>query len=119
MMRLAARVIAMTGNTIGDQKLAAFLIVEITEVHDEQTYAQYRERVPLTLAANGGAYLVRGGRVEVLEGSWKPKRVVIVRFDSAEAARSWWDDPGYSELKAMRQRSSTTNMILVEGISNA
>jgi hypothetical protein len=42
MMRLAARVIAMTGNTIGDQKLAAFLIVEITEVHDEQTYAQYR-----------------------------------------------------------------------------
>jgi hypothetical protein len=38
----------MTGNTIGDQKLAAFLIVEITDVHEEQTYAQYRERVPLT-----------------------------------------------------------------------
>jgi uncharacterized protein (DUF1330 family) len=29
------------------------------------------------------------------------------------------DDPGYSELKAMGQRSTTTNMILVEGIPNA
>jgi uncharacterized protein (DUF1330 family) len=57
--------------------------------------------------------------VEVLEGSWQPKRVVVVRFDSAEAARSWWDDPGYSELKAMRQRSATTNLILVEEIPNA
>lgn len=99
--------------------MAAFLIIEVTEVHDEQAYAQYRERVPSTLAAGGGAYLVRGGRVEVLEGSWQPKRVVVVRFDSADAAGSWWDDAGYSELKAMRQRSTTTNMILVEGIPNA
>jgi uncharacterized protein (DUF1330 family) len=99
--------------------LAAFLIIEVTEVHDEQTYAQYRERVPSTLAADGGAYLVRGGQVEVLEGSWQPKRVVVVRFDSADAAHSWWDDPAHSELRAMRQRSTATNMILVEGIPNA
>jgi len=56
--------------------------------------------------------------VEVLEGTWQPKRVVVVRFDSAAAARSWWHDPEYSELKAMRQRSTITNMILVEGIPN-
>lgn len=99
--------------------MAAFLIIEVTEVHDEQTYAQYRDRVPSTLAADGGAYLVRGGQVEVLEGSWQPKRVVVVRFDSADAAHSWWDDPAHSELRAMRQRSTATNMILVEGIPNA
>jgi len=107
-----------TGDTEG-KKLAAFLIIEVTEVHDEQAYAQYRERVLSTLKAHRGAYLVRGGQVEVLEGSWQPKRVVVVRFGSAEAARSWWDDPGYTELKAMRQRSAATNMILVEGIPNA
>jgi uncharacterized protein (DUF1330 family) len=99
--------------------LAAFLIIEVTEVHDEQTYVQYRERVPSTLAADGGAYLVRGGQVEVLEGSWQPNRVVVVRFDSADAALSWWDDPAYWELNAMRQRSTATNMILAEGIPNA
>jgi uncharacterized protein (DUF1330 family) len=85
-----------------------WVIIEVTEVHDEQAYAQYRERVPSTLAADGGVYLVRHGPVEVLEGSWQPKRVVVGSFDSADTARRWWDDPGYSELKAMRQRPLRT-----------
>lgn len=95
--------------------MAAFLIIEVADVHDEESYADYRAQVPSELAAAGGTYLVRGGPIEVLEGSWIPKRIVVVRFDSAEAARRWWHDPDYSELKAMRQRSTTTNMILVEG----
>jgi uncharacterized protein (DUF1330 family) len=99
--------------------LAAFLIVEIAGVSSEPMYAEYRERVPATLAAHGGTYLVRGGQVEALEGSWRPKRIVVVRFDSAEAARNWWRDPAYSELKALRQQSTTTNMLLVEGLPNA
>lgn len=103
----------------GDQQLAAFLIVEVADMSSEPIYAEYRQRVPPTLAAHGGTYLVRGGPVETLEGDWRPKRVVVVRFESAEAARNWWHDPTYSELKTMRQRSTRTNMILVEGPPNA
>jgi len=99
--------------------MAAFLIVEICEVRDEQTYTAYRERVPPNLASVGAKYLVRGGPVEVFEGTWRPNRIVVIRFDSAEAARRWWSDPGYAELKALRQRSTVTNMILVEGLPNA
>jgi len=95
--------------------MSAFLIVEI-EVHDEQTYAIYRARIDANVAAAGGTYLVRGGELEILEGNWHPKRVVVIRFDSGEAARRWWSGPGYSDLKAMRHRSATTNMILVEGV---
>lgn len=99
--------------------MAAFLIIEIAEVHDEEVYAKYRKVVTPNLAAAGATYLVRGGQVEVLEGSWRPKRIVVVRFDSVEAARRWWNDPAYAELKAMRQGSTTTNMILVEGVPHA
>jgi uncharacterized protein (DUF1330 family) len=101
------------------QSLAAFLIVEIAEVHDEVAYAKYREALSPDLAAAGGTYLVRGGQVEVLEGDWRPKRIVVVRFDSAEAARRWWKGSAYAEVKAMRQRSTTTNLILVEGVPDA
>jgi uncharacterized protein (DUF1330 family) len=101
------------------RELAAYLVVEINGVHDEPTYARYRDRVPANLAAAGGEYLVRGGEVEVLEGSWRPDRLVVVRFDSMQAARDWWNSPDYSELKSMRQRSTKTNMIIVEGVSNA
>jgi len=98
--------------------LAAFLIVEI-DVRDPEVYARYREAVSKNLAAAGGTYLIRGGAVEVLEGDWHPNRMVVVRFDSADEARRWWNGPGYAELKAMRQRSAKTNMILVEGVPNA
>ena len=99
-------------------ELAAFLIVEINGVCDEATYARYREEVSANLAAAGGQYLVRGGEVEVLEGNWRPGRVIVVRFDSMQAARDWWNSPAYAELKSMRQRSTNTKMVIVEGLPN-
>jgi len=42
-----------------------------------------------------------------------------VRFDSIQAARDWWNSPAYAELKYMRQRSTNTNMVIVEGLPNA
>lgn len=99
--------------------MAAFVIVDIADIHDEQVYAEYRRRVQGQVEAFGGTYLARTGAVEVLEGDWRPKRAIVVRFDSLDAARRWWHDPQYSELKDLRQRSTTTNMILVEGIPNA
>jgi uncharacterized protein (DUF1330 family) len=99
--------------------MSAFLIIEIVGVHDAELYARYRDRVAPNLAAAGGTYVVRGGEIQVLEGSWRPNRIVVVRFDSAEAACGWWNSSGYAELRAMRQEATTTNMILVEGVSNA
>jgi uncharacterized protein (DUF1330 family) len=98
--------------------MAAFLVIDIQEVRDESEYAKYRELVPSQVIGSGGRYLVRGGPVEVLEGNWRPTRVVVLRFDSAEDARKWWSAPAYAELKAMRQHSTTANMILLEGVES-
>ena len=48
--------------------MAAYVIVQI-KVNDEEAYARYREQVPATIAKYGGEYLVRGGDMEILEGS--------------------------------------------------
>src|ERR1044071_9864313 len=95
--------------------MAAYLIVNIAAIHDDKTYAQYRARVNESVRAAGGEYLVRGGHVDVLEGGWRPNRVVVVRFPSAAAAKSWWDSSAYAELKGMRHASAVTEMILVAG----
>lgn len=62
----------------------AFLIVDVTEVSKEPIYAEYRHRAPTTLAAQVGTHLIRGGQVDTFEGNWRPERVVIVRFESAD-----------------------------------
>ena len=69
----------------GESRLAAFLIIEIA-VSDPEVYAHCREAASRHLAAAGATYLVRGGVVGVLAGDWRPNRMVVVRFDSADHA---------------------------------
>jgi len=96
--------------------MSAYLIVDVAAIHDEPAYAAYRSRVSTGIRAAGGCYLARGGTVDVLEGKWQPGRVVVVRFDSIGAARRWWASGEYHDLKRMRQASTSTNMIVVEGL---
>lgn len=97
--------------------MAAYIVVEVN-VKDPQRYADYRAMVPASLAVYGGKFLVRGGAVENLEGDWKPSRFVIIEFDSVEQAKRWWDSDEYREARNLRQATSDTRMIVVEGYSS-
>ena len=68
--------------------MAAYVIVEI-EVTDPVGYEEYKKQAAATVHKYGGKYIVRGGRTEVLEGDWEPKRIVILQFDSMERAKEW------------------------------
>ena len=59
---------------------------------------------------------VRGGKTEVLEGDWHPKRIVVLEFKSAQRAKEWLNCEEYREPRKMRHRTAKTNMILVEGM---
>jgi hypothetical protein len=48
--------------------MPAYMIVQI-KITREDGWPEYREQVSRLFAAQGGRYLVRGGQVEVLEGS--------------------------------------------------
>ena len=95
--------------------MAAFVIVDITVANAVQ-YEEYRKLAATTVLAHGGKYLVRGGKVEVLEGDWCPSRFVILEFPNAEKARTWLNSDEYRAPRAIRHASSRTNMILVEGV---
>jgi uncharacterized protein (DUF1330 family) len=95
--------------------MPAYLIANI-DVTDPASYEAYRERVPATISAYGGRFLTRGGALDVLEGSWTPKRLVIVEFPSMAALRSWYDSPEYRPLIELRNRYARSSLIAVEGI---
>ena len=94
--------------------MSAYVIVEVT-VTDPQLFAEYGKGVPGTIAAYGGKYLVRGGKMESREGGWAPNRVVVLEFPSMERARTWYDSAEYKPLLAMRLKAAQSRMIFVEG----
>jgi uncharacterized protein (DUF1330 family) len=94
--------------------MAAYVIGEI-EVTDPATYEDYRKQVPAVVKKYGGKFVVRGGKVETLEGGWSPKRIVALEFPSLEQAQKWYRSPEYAPLIELRQRASRGKLILVEG----
>jgi uncharacterized protein (DUF1330 family) len=94
--------------------MAAYVVVQI-DVDDPVRYAEYKRLAPASIGAYGGRYVVRGGACEVLEGSWRPPRLVVLEFASVEQARAWWASPEYAPAKALRQASARTEMLLIEG----
>ena len=94
--------------------MTAYVIGEI-EVTDPATYEEYRKQVMAVVTKYGGKFIVRGGRVETLEGDWAPKRFVALEFPSLEQAQKWYRSPEYAPLIALRQKASRGKLILVEG----
>jgi uncharacterized protein (DUF1330 family) len=94
--------------------MSAYVVVQIT-VEDPLAYEQYKALAPSSIATYGGRYVVRGGRSEVLEGSWQPPRLVVLEFPTLAQARAWWNSPEYAPAKELRQRCAQTEMLLIEG----
>lgn len=95
--------------------MAAYVIADVA-ITDPVAYEDYKQMVPATLAAFGGKFVARGGQVEVLEGEWRPNRLVIIEFGSVEQARAWWASEEYRAAKELRQRTSIGSLVAVEGL---
>ena len=91
-------------------------VVNDMEVTDPVTFDQYRQLSPSTVALYGGRFLVRGGEVWPQEGTWSPRRLVILEFPSVERAQAWIDSPEYAPARRLRQMSSVSRLVIVDGV---
>ena len=94
--------------------MAAYLVADV-DVADPDGFEEYRKLAIPTLGKYGARLLASGG-VEVLEGDWNPRRLALVRFDSAAQVRRWYGSPEYTEAKRLRDKTARTRFIIVEGV---
>jgi uncharacterized protein (DUF1330 family) len=92
-----------------------YIIAQAT-VADAAGYEEYKRLAQAAVERYGARYLVRGGRVELLEGDWHPPRLVILEFDSMEQARRFYDSPEYAAARRARQGIAAMNMLAAEGV---
>jgi uncharacterized protein (DUF1330 family) len=95
--------------------MAAYVIADI-DVQDAAKFEEYKKLSAPSSAPFGAKYLVRGGKVEGLEGAWMPKRFVVIEFPSFEKAKEWWNSENYAGAKAIRQSCARSSFIVVDGV---
>ena len=97
--------------------MPAYVIASVTEAWDQDALVEYRERNTEAVAQQGGQFIARGGRHEILEGDYAPLRVVIIEFPDLDAARAWYESDDYAPLRELRRRASKTDIYVVEGVT--
>lgn len=60
--------------------------------------------------------LVVDDNPQVLEGEWPATRTVVLEFDSVEAAKAWYESPGYQAAIPLRQAAADTSVVIVAGL---
>jgi uncharacterized protein (DUF1330 family) len=95
--------------------MASGYIIAHVDVTDPQQYEEYKVLSSHAMQVHGAQVLVRGGKTETLEGDWAPTRVVVLKFPSYEAAKSFHDSEEYRAARKSREHAARMNMIVVEG----
>jgi uncharacterized protein (DUF1330 family) len=95
--------------------MPAYVIVE-TDITDPERYEQYKAASPAAIAAGGGRFLARGGDLAVLEGDWRPSRLVLLEFEDLAAAERWYESATYQQAKELREGAAHLRMVAVQGV---
>ena len=94
--------------------MPAYVIAMMT-VTKPEAYEGYRTLAAAAIAKHGGRYLARGGRYEILEGSFPGSRVVVLEFESFEKAKTFYDSPEYRAAREQRRGAAEFNLLILEG----
>jgi uncharacterized protein (DUF1330 family) len=63
----------------------------------------------------GGKIVAIKDDPDVLEGAWRGTRLVIIEFESVDAAVAWYQSPEYQEMIALRAPFADVSVVVVEG----
>ena len=85
------------------------------KISDAALFDEYLAKVVPMIEKFGGRYLTKAGSHEILEGDWRPNRVVIIEFPDTASIKAWYTAPDYQPLIALRRRAATDVMMMLEG----
>lgn len=94
--------------------MAAYLIVT-AQLHDRERFlAGYAPKAAALTARFGGAYVLRAGGAEVLEGAHPGGSVVVSRWPDKATALAFWNSPEYAEVRRLREGIADCQVVVVE-----
>ena len=93
--------------------MAAYIVATV-RITDPERFAEYAKGIAGLSESFGGVPVIKGPVAEVLEGSSPVgERVVVTRFETAQAARDYIASERYRAAAALRQGAAEVEMRLL------
>lgn len=84
------------------------------DVSDEEGYRPYAVANAAIFKKFGGKYVIRGGRLDSVEGTARARNVVI-EFPDYATALACYNSPDYQANKKVRLPHAVADIIIIEG----
>jgi uncharacterized protein (DUF1330 family) len=97
-------------------KMKAYLVLDLT-IHDLAGFRPYIASIPAFINKHAGKYIVQGVQPTIVEGDWRPERVVVIEFPARENAEAFLSDSDCQDLFRVRHETTTSKLVLVDGCS--
>ena len=91
-------------------------VVANIRVEDQEKFKQFSGMAGPAIKKYGGKVLARGPDADRLEGDLSGI-VMLIEFESKEAANTFYYSEEYQAAKAVREACSATNFMIIEGLS--
>ena len=88
------------------------------QINDQEKFQAYAAKAGPAIAAGGGKFLARGGRVKTLEG-YDQGRVVIIEFPDFDTALKTYHSPAYEDAHShILNGTVERDTFVVEGVED-
>ncbi len=88
-------------------------------VNDRDLYSEYAEGAGPTIAASGGELVALDVAAETIEGKPPGPQTVILKFDSVEKAKEWYNSPDYQKVVGKRLAATEGFAIIAQAMNMA
>jgi uncharacterized protein (DUF1330 family) len=97
-----------------------YYVIDFSEIVDPLGWSALGNRTNAVAAQLfkefGGQYLTRTDHITAVDGGPAPRRFVVIRFDSVEQAKAWYDSPTQKKVNEIRLKTTKSRAFLVEGL---
>ena len=103
--------------TIGVHTMSKGYVVANIRVQDQEKFQQFSGMAGPAIKKYGGKVLARGPDADRLEGNLSGI-VMMIEFESKEAANTFYYSEEYQAAKAVREACSDTDFMIIEGVAD-
>ncbi len=109
---------AVVTGLLAQVKAPVFAVIDIGEMIDADAYIKaVSVAEPRATTSAGGQFIIRSSKPTALDGI-APSRFVLIKFDTEDKARAWYNSPAIREVNTVRVKAAKSRAFLLEGLAD-